>query len=720
MTDRAISRRRLVIAAVAAAGGLTLSLGYWAVRRRAHRGSSPMVWLRIASDETITIRLDRTEMGQGVMSALPMVIAEELGVAWNVVRVSPVVDDPAGWVREVGTGASRSVRESYDLLRHAGAAAREMLVAAAAAQWSVEPSSCEVRDGVVHHHPTARSVTYGSIAERAAAFDPPMAPTLTPPDSFRLVGKPLPRLDTTDKVSGRAQFGIDVRLPGMLVASIERCPVPGGAVRRVEPAAALAVPGVQHVVTIPAVGLAKARPGTWRTYAEAGVAVLADDYWSAVKGRRALTIVWDEGVNQELSTADLRERLAREAEQPGVIVRATGDVAATRAAAATRIDAVYQVPLLHHATLEPMNGTADVRPDRCDVWAPMQKQTEAQRVAAEMSGLPIKHVRVHTTQLGGGFGRRQENDFVAEAVRLSKEVGRPVKVIWSREDDSRHGFYRPASRHHLSAALDAFGEPIAWTHHIVGLSIGEWKFNQLTEGVDRWLVEGAADLPYAIPNIRVEQTIVEYPIPRGFFRSTGASHNSYVTECFLDELARLAGRDPYQFRRSLLAHEPRYLAVLDLVAERARWGGPVAPGHGRGIAVVGYSDSVVAMVCEVALGPGGQPVAKRFVCAIDCGPPINPDIIAAQVEGSVAFGLSSALYGTIDLDRGRVRQSNFHDYRVLRLPEMPVVETHIVPSRDRVGGVGELAVAATTPAFCNAVLAATGQPIRSLPVVGPS
>ncbi len=713
-----LSRRGFLIATAAVGGGLALTIGLRRTRRRGDppARSSPFAWLRIAQDGTVTIQLDRTEMGQGVTTALSMVLAEELGVGWNAVRVGPVVDDPAGWSRPVETGASRSVRQSVELLKHAGAAAREMLIAAAAAQWSVASSSCQVIEGVIHHPASGRSLSFGSIAERAAALEPPTAPLLVPAHRYRLLGKGLPRLDTNAKVTGQARYGIDVRLPGMLVASVERSPVPLGNVRRVDANTTLAMPGVRQVITLPALGRTKGRRGAWRTYTEAGVAVLADDYWSALKGRQALAIEWEDPEAAQLSTIDLRARLASGAARPGTVARHTGAGAATLAAAADRLEAVYETPLLHHATLEPMNATADVRADGCDVWAPMQKQTEAQRVAAAVSGLPIERVRVHTTELGGGFGRRQENDFVAEAVHLSREAGRPVKVIWSREDDTRHGFYRPATRHHLTAALSAAGELVGWTHHVVGLSIAEWKFNYAADEIDPWLVEGAADLPYGIPNIRVDQTIVEYPIPRGFHRSTGASHNCYVTECFIDEVATFAQRDPYQFRRALLADEPRILATLDLAAERAGWSSPVAPGMGRGLAVVRYSGSIVAMVCEAAVQPGAHPVAKRFVCAIDCGPPINPDIIAAQIEGSIVDGLSAALYGAVDIDHGRVRQSNFHDYRVLRLPTMPIVEVHIVPSPHPAGGVGELAVAAAIPAFCNAVLAATGQPIRSLPI----
>jgi isoquinoline 1-oxidoreductase subunit beta len=713
------SRRQLLVAGVAAGAGLTLAIGIGV--RRGSRGNpgrfSPGMWVRVASDETVTITLDRTEMGQGIMTALPAILAEELEVPWDAVRVTPVVEDPGRWPREVGTAASRGVRESFNLLRRAGAAAREMLIAAAAKEWGLEPAACEAIAGVVHHHPSGRSLTYGSVADRAALLDVPAEPRLKDRDGFRLLGTSLPRLDARSKVDGTARFGIDVELPGMLIASIERSPVFGGTVQRVDSAAALDIPGVHAVVLLDPVGHTRSSPGVWRTYTEAGVAVLADTYWNALRGRRALTIEWSEGPNQNLGSVSLRERLLRDLEKPGVVARSSGDADTVLGTAANRITAVYEVPLLYHATLEPMNCCADVRADRCEVWAPMQKQTEAQRVAAAASGLPIAGVRVHTTLLGGGFGRRQENDFVSEAVRLSRQTGRPVKVIWSREDDVRHGFYRPLVLNSLTAAVDASGHPVAWTHRIIGMSISDWKFNRLPRGVDRWLVEGAADLPYGIPNVRVEQTVVDLPIPTGFLRSTGASHNCYVTECMVDELAKLADQDPYLFRRSLLTEQPRYLGVLDLVADRAGWKTPPGAGISRGMAVIGFSGSFLAVVAEVTIDAQGHPVPTRIVCAIDCGLAINPDGIAAQLESSVAFGLSAALHGEITLDRGRVRQSNFHDYRILRFPEMPVVETHIVPSGSAPGGVGEIGAAAVIPAFCNAVFAATGTPVRRLPLI---
>jgi isoquinoline 1-oxidoreductase beta subunit len=367
--------------------------------------------------------------------------------------------------------------------------------------------------------------------------------------------------------------------------------------------------------------------------------------------------------------------------------------------------------------MEPMNCTAHVQGDRCEVWAPVQKQTEAQRVAAEVAGLPRERVRIHTTLLGGGFGRRQENDYVAEAVSLSKAAGVPVQVIWTREDDVRHGFYRPAVYNTLAAGLDGAGRPVAWVHRIVGPSIAEWKFARLPGGLDNWLVEGAADLPYAIPNVSVHHEIADVPVPRGFWRSTGASHNTFVTECFFDEVARASARDPYELRRELLHDQPRHLAALDLAAERAGWGRALPEGRFRGIAVVAYADSFVAEVAEVSVSDRGIPTVHRVVCAVDCGPIVNPDIIAAQMEGGVAFGLTAALYGEISLERGRVKQGNFHDYRLLRIGEMPTVEVHLVPSVEKMGAIGDPSVPAVAPAICNAIYAATGRPVRKLPLL---
>lgn len=678
-------------------------------------GASPFApngWVHIGTDGIVTITVDKSEMGQGVNTSLPMLVAEELEADLASVRVGPTPVNPAGWSRRMGTGGSSSVRSSYDTLRKAGAAAREMLVAAAAQQWGVDPSSCRAENGAVIHTPTRRKLSFGQLAERAATLPVPEDPRLKDPKDFRLLGKRVPRFDTPEKVNGKARFGIDVRLPGMLYASIERSAVFGGTVKKVDSSRAKAMPGVRRVVNVE---WSPDEEKTSRT--QHGVAVVADHYWQALTARRALAIEWDEGANASLSSAEISTRLAELAEKPGVQARKEGDATAAMNSAVKKIEAVYEVPYLAHATMEPMNCTAHVRPDGCDVWAPTQGQSSAQRAAAEITGLPIEKVRVHTTYLGGGFGRRSETDFVAEAVRLSKEVGAPVQVIWTREDDVRHDFYRPTTYNRFGAAFDASGKPVAWTHRIVGPSISVSKGRTPSDGIDGSLVEGAANVPYGIPNILVEQTIADLPIPLGYWRSVGSSHNAFVTECFFDEVARAAGKDPYELRRALLGDQPRHLHVLDLAAERAGWGKKLPEGRVRGIAVAEAFGSYVAEVAEISIEPGGKPRVHRVVCAVDCGPMVNPDTIEAQMQGGIVYGLSAALYGDITIDRGRVAQGNFNDYPVVRMNEMPVVEVHIVQSTEKQGGIGEPGVPPIAPALCNAIFTATGTPVRRLPII---
>ena len=448
----------------------------------------------------------------------------------------------------------------------------------------------------------------------------------------------------------------------------------------------------------------------------AGVAVVAETYWQAVTGRRALAIEWDQGASASLDSAGIRAQFVRLAEQPGVEARKDGDAAAALAGAAKRVEAVYEVPFLHHATMEPMSCTAHVRSDGCDVWVPTQNQTRAQEVAAELTGLAKEQVRVHTTFLGGGFGRRLEPDFVSEAVRVSQAAGAPVKVIWSREDDVQHGFYRPATYNRFAASLDGSGNPTAWTHRIVAPPI-LLKFGPLDKGIDRTLIDGAANLPYAIPNVLVDQVAADLlPVPRGFWRSVGISQNAFVTECFCDELAVAAGKDPFEFRRALLADKPRHRRTLELVAEKAGWGSPLPAGRGRGIALAEWAPTTCAQVAEVSVAADGTVRVHRVVCAVDCGPVVNPDTIEAQLQGGIVYGLTAALYGEITIERGRVKQGNFDDYPMLRLAEMPVVEVHIVPSSDAQGGIGEPSVGPIAPAVCNAIFAATGKRIRRLPI----
>jgi isoquinoline 1-oxidoreductase subunit beta len=676
---------------------------------------SPNAWIHIGSDGLVTLTVDKSEMGQGSQTGLAMILAEELEADWSTVRLGPVPENPAGWSRRMSTGGSTAIRTSWEPLRKAGAAAREMLIDAAATTWDVDRASCRAVRGAVLHGASKRRLTYGKLVAKAATLPVPKDPPLKDPKDFRLLGTRVPRLDTPAKVDGSAVFGIDVKVPGMLVASIERCPVFGGTLKSYDATKAKAVPGVRAVVALdpsPWTGTT----GAWAAGCAAGVAVVADTYWQAVTGRRALEIQWDEGDAAALDSDGIRAEFVKRAEQPGVEARKDGDAAATLAGAAKRVEAVYEVPFLHHATMEPMSCTAHVRSDGCDVWVPTQNQTRAQEVAAELTGLAKEQVRVHTTFLGGGFGRRLEPDFVSEAVRVSKAVAAPVKVIWSREDDVQHGFYRPATYNRFAAALDAGGSPVAWTHRIVAPPI-LLKFGPLDKGIDRTLIDGASNLPYAIPNVLVDQVAVDLlPVPRGFWRSVGISQNAFVTECFFDEVAVAAGKDPYELRRQLLRDKPRHLRTLELAAQKAGWGTPLAAGRGRGIALAEWAPTTCAQVAEVSVTPDGRVRVHRVVCAVDCGPTVNVGQIEAQLQGGIVYGLTAALYGEITLERGRVKQSNFTDYPMLHLEEMPVVEVHVVPSDDKQGGIGEPSVGPVAPAVCNAIFAATGKRIRKLPV----
>ena len=700
-------RAFLEVAGTVSAG---LVIGFRIPDRHGVAPFAPNAWLRVDTDGTVTVTVDKSEMGEGNHTALAMIVAEELDADWSKVKVGALPENPAGWSRRMSTGGSTSVRTSWDILRKAGATGRAMLITAAAQTWGVEAADCRAQNGVVAH--ASHRLTYGELAQKAAAIPVPENPPLKDPKDFRLLGKRTHRLDTPSKVNGTAQYGIDVRVPGMLIATVERSPVFGGKVKSFDAARTKALPGVRHVVQLdgtPWTGVG----GAWGVGTESGVAVVADTYWQAMQGRQALQITWDEGANASLG--DIPARLAVLAGQTGVQARKDGDVTAALAGAAKRIEQFYAVPFLHHATMEPMNCTAHVRADSCEVWAPTQNQSRAQEVAAEAAALPKEKVRIHTTLLGGGFGRRLESDFVAEAVTISKAVRAPVKVIWSREDDTKHGFYRPATYNRLTAGLDAQNNPVAWTHRIVAPPILV-KFGPLENGLDRTLIDGAADVPYAFPNVFVDQVAADLPVPLGFWRSVGASQNAFVVESFMDELAVAAGRDPYEFRRELLQAKPRHLRTLELAATKAGWGTPLPAGRGRGIALAEWAPTTCAEVAEVSVAPDGTVRVHRVVCAVDCGPVVNPDTIEAQMQGGVVFGLTAALYGEITIDKGRVQQSNFSDDRMLRMPEMPVVEVHIVPSTDAIGGIGEPSVPPIAPAVCNAIFAATGKRIRKLPI----
>lgn len=706
-----LDRRNFLKTASAGAVGLVVAI-YLPGNSEAHVAGgaapaetfAPNAWIRIGTDDSVLLIIDKSEMGQGVVTSMSMLIAEELECDWKRVRTefAPAAKEYANPVFGIqGTGGSTSVRGMYTPLLKAGATAREMLVAAAAQKWGAEKSACRAENGFVINATTKARLSFGSLADAAAKLPVPSDVALKDPKQFRLVGKATKRLDTPDKVNGRARFGIDVRAPEMLHAVVARCPVFGGKVTSFDGTKAKAVRGVKNVIQI-----------------SSGIAVIADNTWSAMEGRRALDIKWDEGANADLSSAGISKLLAEHAAQASTVARNVGDAAASLAAAAKKIEAVYEAPFLSHAPMEPMNCTAHVRADGCDVWAPTQFQTFNQNIAAKITGLKPEQVNIHTTFLGGGFGRRAEQDFVAEAVELSKAVGAPVQATWSREDDMQHDFYRPASCSRFSAGLDAEGWPVAWTNSIACDSIMSRFFpGSVKNGLDDSSVEGCADLAYAIPNIKVNYNLTDTGIPVGFWRSVGHSQNAFFSECFLDEVAAAGGKDSYELRRRLLANSPRHLGVLELAATKAGWGQPLPAGRYRGIAVLNSFGSYVAQVAEVSVNKkDGSVRVHRVVCAVDCGRIVNPDTIAAQMEGGIVYGLTAALNGAITINRGRVEQSNFDDYQMLRINEMPAVEVHIVPSENAAGGVGEPGTPPIAPAVCNAIFAATGKRIRRLPI----
>ena len=705
-----LSRRTFLKAGAVAGGGLVIGLYLPGLARMAEVATpsdapfAPNVWLIIGTDGIVTITVARSEMGQGAYTAMPMLVAEGLDADWTKVRMeSALADKKYGNPARGGdqsTNGSRSVRNSWTPLREAGAAARAMLVTAAAQTWGVEENGCHTEKGEVIHQSSGRRSGYGALAEKAATLPVPQQVSLKEPKDFRLLGKPIARLDIPEKVNGSAQFGIDVKLPGMLIARVTRCPVFGGKVARFDGAKAKAVPGVRHVLQI-----------------DSGIAVVADTFWAATLGQRELEITWDEGPNAGLNSRDISRRFAELAQRAGATARKEGDVEKALPDAARKLEAVYEMPYLAHATMEPMNCTVDVRKDGCDVWVPTQSQSSTHQTASRITGLPLDVIKVHTTFLGGGFGRRGEQDFVADAVELSKAVGAPVKVIWTREDDMQHDFYRPATYHRFGAALDATGMPLAWTHRIVGPSIfARVRAALVSNGLDRLSVSGAADLPYSIPNLHVDYVMHNPGIPVGFWRSVGNSVNGFVTECFLDEVAAAGGKDPYEFRRQLLNKAPRHKGVLELAATKAGWGKPLPDGRFRGISVHFSYGSYVAQVAEVSVSKDGNVRVHRVVCAVDCGSVVNSDTVNAQMEGGIVYGLTAALKGEITIQNGRVEQSNFDTYQMLRMDEMPEIEVYIVPSTEAPGGCGEPSTPPIASAVANAIFAATGKRIRRLPI----
>ncbi|HKW90677.1 MAG TPA: molybdopterin cofactor-binding domain-containing protein, partial [Methylomirabilota bacterium] len=638
---------------------------------------APNQWLKIDRDGLVTITNPVPEMGQGSMTTTTIIIADELDADWKKIRVDQAPADPKRYANPItgsqSYGGSRGVRDHMEMWRKSAAAARAMLMQAAALQWGVPVESVDTEPGVVVHRPTGRRLAYGQLVDRAQALPVPQNPKLKTPDKFRYIGKNLHRLDGPEKATGRGIYGMDVQVPGMLVASIERAPVvAGGTVQSFDATAAKAVPGVRHVVQV--------------TH---GVAVVADRFSNALAGRRALKVTWDLGPLAQVGSAQISAGYAAASKQPGQVARKEGDAEKALGAGGRTLEAVYEVPFLEHACMEPMNATAHVTPDACTVWAPTQNPGGTQATAARLTGLPAEKVTVNTTLLGGGFGRRGEIDFIVDAVETARAVGVPVKVMWTREDDIQHGFYRPATYNVFRGALDEAGAPVGWWHRIVGPGILAQKGRMpANTTIDPAAVAGARDLPYAIPNLQVEWLNKDFGVPVGFWRSVGSSQNAFVTESFVDELAHLAGKDPFEFRRGLLGKSPRHKAVLELAAARANWGAPPPAGRGRGIAVAFSYGSYAAHVIEASVAPDGAVRVHRVVCAIDCGIAVNPDQVKAQMEGGAVYALTAALYGQITVDRGAVQQTNFDNYPMLRINEMPVVETHILDSGEAPVGWG--------------------------------
>ncbi len=699
-----VTRREILKGSLALGAGLTVGFTL-PLRGRAQTAGvfAPNQWLRIDRDGVVTITNSVPEMGQGSLTTTPMIIADELDAKLDDVKVEQAPANPALYKNPVtgnqSYGGSRGVRDHMEMWRKAAASARDMLKQAAADEWGVPVESVQTEDGAVIHRPTGRRLQYGQLVDKAQALPVPQNPTLKSPDQFKYIGKAVKRRDTPDKVTGRGVYGIDVRVPGMLVGSIERCPVFGGKVQSFDASAAKAIKGVKDVVQV-----------------SNGVAVVADDFWTAVQGRRALKVTWDEGPVAQVSSASITREHEAASKQAGQVARNDGDVEKALAGGGKIYEAVYQVPFLEHACMEPMNATAQVSLDSCVIWAPTQSPGGAQATGARITGLPPDRVFVNTTLLGGGFGRRAEQDFVVDAVETSKAVGAPVKVVWTREDDITHGFYRPATYNVFRAALDANGMPSAWFTRVVGPGILLQKGIAQPNTIDGAAMAAVRDMPYTIPNMRIEYVHKEFGIPLGFWRSVGSSQNGFIVESFIDELAHAAGKDPFEYRKALLGKSPRHKAILELVAKRANWGAPMPAGQGRGIAVVFSYGSYAATVAEVSVAPDGAVKVNRLVCGIDAGIAVNPDAVKAQMEGGAVYALTAAYYGQITIDRGRVQQSNFHDYPMLRINEMPVVDVQILDSGEAPGGLGEPGVPSVAPAVTNAIFAATGKRIRKLPI----
>jgi isoquinoline 1-oxidoreductase beta subunit len=708
-----MKRREFLKAGAALGGGLLISLYVPEFVPAARAGDSTAkpvalnAFVRIGTDETVTVISNHSEMGQGIYTSLPMLLNEELEADWARVRVESSPVDAVYNHTVFGimmTGGSTTTNSEYDRFRKMGAMARIMLVAAAAQSWNVDPQTCHVEKGFVVHAASGRRASYGSLSEAASKIAPPTDIPLKDPKDFTLVGKPMHRLDTPSKTNGTAQFGLDVYIPGMLTAVVARAPVFGGKVVSFDAEKARAIPGVVNIVQVPS-----------------GVAVIAKGFWPAKLGCEKLEITWDDGPGAAISTVEMREKYSAMSKAPGLVARRVGDPAAALGSAAKAITAEYEVPYLAHCMMEPLNTVVDLHEDRCEIWTGTQFQTGDRAAAAKVAGLKPEQVTLHTTLLGGGFGRRANPacDFVTEATEVAKVAKAPVKVVWTREDDLRGGWYRPMWYDHFAAGLDASGNPVAWTHTIVGQSIMAGTMFEsygIKNGIDSASVEGAADILYGIPNLQVDLHSPKNEVPVQWWRSVGHSHTGFSVEAFLDEVAHAGGKDPYQLRRTLLANQPRMLAVLDLAAQKANWGSALPAGRARGIATHFSFDSYVAQVAEVSVEKDGTVRVHRVVAAVDCGRTVNPDTVKGQIEGGIIFGLTAALKTEITLEKGRVQQRNFNDYPMVRMFESPVIEVFIVPSTEHPTGVGEPGVPPVAPAVANAIFAATGKRVRRLPI----
>jgi isoquinoline 1-oxidoreductase subunit beta len=698
-----LNRRSFLKAGGTAAGGLMLGFylpekSHLAAQTSASSPAKINAFVHIAPDDAVTLMINKSEMGQGTVTSLSMLLAEELECDWKKIRnefpdVERVYATNGGMM---GAYGSLSIRTSWTGLRQAGAQAREMLISAAAQKWGVDASKCRAENNNIINTATNAKLSYGSLADAAAKLPVPQV-KLKDPSQYKLIGTSMKRLDTPAKVSGKATFGLDIKRPGMLYASLERCPVFGGKVASFDATKAKAMAGVKDVVQI-----------------SNGVAVLADNTWAAGEARKALSIKWDEGARANTSTASLRQMFAALAEKPGATARKNGDANTAMASAAHKIEAVYEAPYLSHAPMEPLNCTAHVTNDSCEIWVGTQIQSIAQLTAAQITKLPPAKIAIHTEFLGGGFGRRGGADFISEAVEIANAVkGTPVKLTWSREDDLQHDTYRPASYTKFAAGLDSEGWPVAFTARVVCPSFGG-----LRNGVDSTGVEGIETISYDIPNILIEYTPPDAGIPVSYWRSVGFSQNCYFMESFLDEMAAVTKKDPVEFRRRLLSKNPknaRYLNVLNMAAEKAGWGKPLPAGRFRGVGIVNNLGSFNAQVAEVSVNQGKVKV-HRVVCAVDCGQIVNQAGVKQQIESGIVYGLSAALKIGITLDHGRVQQTNFNTYDPLRIDEMPVVEVYLVENHENPGGIGEAATPSIVPAVTNAVFAATGKRVRSLPI----